>query len=231
MSAVVGSQQHDPDHHHHHTTVSKHRKKPQNLLGIFKPRHYISLVTAILLAASGMVSLEDLAFAAFTLIYMYFISKFAFPTLIPSGEPPILDQNNKLLGLYFLLAMVIGLLLPIAYILEGIFDGDKDGIKGAVQHVFLLSCQSVMEGLAFSHLFSTPIRVFVPVSYNSKRIFTVVEWLRAEFSKVGGGRLCIGRGLAMANLALWCYNLFGFLLPVYLPRAFKYYYSGYKAKD
>ncbi|RVX01867.1 hypothetical protein CK203_019504 [Vitis vinifera] len=75
-------------------------------------------------------------------------------------------------------------------------------------------------------------------SYPAKRIFTIVEWLRNEIGKVdeeyGGsaGRVYIGRALAIANMVLWCFNLFGFLLPVYLPRAFKKYYASFnKIKD
>lgn len=94
-----------------------------------------------------------------------------------------------------------------------------------------------MEGVAFSGRFSTPIRVFVPVSYNAKRIFTLMDWLESEFRKGGGGggsarRVYVGRILAAANMALWCFNLFAFLLPVYMPRAFKKYYAAYyKVKD
>lgn len=97
--------------------------------------------------------------------------------------------------------------------------------------------QVFMEGVAANDRFSTPIRVFVPVFFNSRRIFTLAEWLRDEFAKedkeYGGSvrRLLVGRGLAVANMALWSFNLFGFLLPVYLPRAFKRYYSLYKSKD
>lgn len=95
-----------------------------------------------------------------------------------------------------------------------------------------------MEGVAFSDKFSVPISVFVPVFYNSRRIFTIVEWLRNEIGKVDEeysgppGRIYMGRALAIANLVLWCFNLFGFLLPVYLPRAFKKYYASFnKIKD
>jgi len=48
------------------------------------------------------------------------------------------------------------------------------------------------------------------VFYNSRRIFTLVDWLRNEITKVeqdyGGStrRLHIGRALAVANLAFWC---------------------------
>ncbi|XP_077225780.1 uncharacterized protein LOC143858978 [Tasmannia lanceolata] len=142
----------------------------------------------------------------------------------------VFGQNNKVLGLYMWLAAFIGLFFPIGYILEGIFEGNKERIKAAAPHVFLLSSQVLMEGVTFAGRFSLPILVFVPVFYNSKRIFTIFEWLRSEFGKVDEEFGYIGRGLAIANLVLWCFNLFGFLLPVYLPRAMKIYY-GYKVKD
>ncbi|KAB1998409.1 hypothetical protein ES319_D12G087000v1 [Gossypium barbadense] len=71
--------------------------------------------------------------------------------------------------------------------------------------------------------------------YNT-RIFSLVDWLRCEFTKVdneyagSGKRVYVGRVLALANMGFWCFNLFGFLLPVYLPKAFKMYYSKTKVK-
>lgn len=200
-------------------------------------RHFNALAMVLVLSASGLISPEDFLFVLFSIIYMYFLSKIAFPKLQSSAEPTVFDPKNKLLLLYVSIGAIIGLFLPIAYIFQGIFEGDKEGIKAAAPHVFLLSSQVFMEGVAFSGRFSTPVRVFVPVFYNSRRIFTITEWLRNEFSKVNEGyggsarRLYIGRGLAIANMAFWCFNLFGFLLPVYLPRAFKRYYSDQKVKD
>ncbi|BFG23365.1 hypothetical protein CerSpe_096390 [Prunus speciosa] len=115
-------------------------------------------------------------------------------------------------------------------------EGDKQGIKAAAPHVFLLASQVFMDGVVFSDRFSTPIRVFVPVFYNSKRIFTLVEWLKNEFSKeevygASARRLYLGRMLAVANLAFWSLNLFGFLLLVHLPAAFKKYYSAHKESE
>ncbi|XP_057952840.1 uncharacterized protein LOC131146963 [Malania oleifera] len=197
-------------------------------------RQLNALAVVVVFSASGLVSLEDFAFVVFSVVYMYFISKAAFPNRTPSSEgSTVFDPKNKILRLYVLIGALVGLFLPIAYIFEGIFEGDKEGIKAAAPHVFLLSSQVFMEGLAFSDRFSIPIRVFVPVFYNSRRIFTIVEWLRTEIGKVdeeyGGSarRLYVGRALAVANMAFWCFNLFAFLLPVYLPKAFQKYYSGY----
>ncbi|KAE8077731.1 hypothetical protein FH972_016263 [Carpinus fangiana] len=209
--------------------------------GFLSFRQLNALAVIIIFSASGMVSPEDFAFVFFSLSYIYFMSKVAFPTLRPSKEPPaavFTTPEYKLLRLYVFVGAVIGLFLPIAYIFHGIFEGDKEGIKAATPHVFLLTSQVFMEGVAFSDRFSLPIRAFVPVCYNARRIFTIVDWLRSELvSKVdeeyGGSktRLYVGTGLAIANLAFWCFNLFGFLLPVYLPRAFKGYYLNKVIRD
>ncbi|KNA24299.1 hypothetical protein SOVF_017050 [Spinacia oleracea] len=189
----------------------------------------------VILGASGMVSLGDFGIFVFSTIYMCFLSKFAFPTnnsQDQAQQKPVFDPNSTILGLYILFAAVIGLFLPILYILYGILEGDKDGIKAAGPHVFLLTSQVFMEGVSVSDRFSLPIRVFIPVFFNSCRLITLKEWLIEEMLKVGedkyGGcyvRLCVGRVLAVANLVFWSYNLLGFLLPVYLPKAFKKYYS------
>lgn len=217
--------------HKSNTTTTPPRKA-----GFLSFRQLNCLAVVIVLSASGMVSLEDFAFVIFSLIYMYFISKVAFPTLQPSREPPVFNPQNKVLLLYVFIGAIIGLYAPIAYILEGILEGDKEGIKAAAPHVFLLASQVFMEGVAFRDRFSTPIRAFVPIFYNSRRIFTIVDWLRSEIYKINeehsgsDRRIYVGRVLAVANMAFWCFNLFGFLLPIYLPKVFKLYYSGHKEK-
>lgn len=226
--------QHESKQNDGPSTLSSSKKKT-HLSPIKRPvflsfRHLNCLAVVIILSATGLVCLEDMAFVLFSIIYMYFLSVVAFPKL-SSHEPPVFHAQKGLLSLYVFVGAIIGLFLPIAYIFEGIFEGDREAIKAAVPHLFLLASQVFMEGIAFSDRFSTPIRVFIPVCYNSMRIFALVEWLRNEFSKVneeyGGSprRIYIGRGLAIANMAFWCFNLFGFLLPVYLPKAFKRYYS------
>lgn len=216
------------------STAAAAAATPPHKAGFFSFRQLNSLAVIIVLSASGMVSPEDFAFVLFSFVYMYFISKVAFPITHPSNESSVFDPKNKVLGLYVMVGAVFGFFLPIAYIFEGIFEGDKEGIKAAAPHVFLLASQVFMEGVAFSDRFSTPIRAFVPVFYNTKRVFTLVDWLRSEVSKddeeYGGSarRLYVGRALAVANMGFWCFNLFGFLLPVYLPKAFKKYYSGNK---
>lgn len=200
-------------------------------------RHYIILAVIVLLSFSGMVRPQEFAFAIFTVIYMYFLSMFAFPVISNSTYPPIFTSKQlKLMGVYIIVTGIIGLIVPVAYVTEGFFLGDKESIKPAVPHLFLLLCQVFMEGVGFSDRFSLPIRVYVPVVYNSVRIFSLMEWLREEFSNGGDimvkssgssavVRIYVGRSIAVSNMVLWCFNLFGFLLPVWLPKIFKLYYS------
>lgn len=215
-------------------SLNKSTSTPQRKTSFLSFRQLNCLAVVVVLSASGMVSPEDFGFVLFSVIYMYFISKVAFPSHPSKEQPPIFTQQIKILKIYVFIGAIIGLYAPIAYILHGIYEGDKEGIKAATPHVFLLASQVFMEGVAFSNGFSSPIRAFVPVIYNSRRIFTIVDWFRDEISKVGEEhsgsykRIYAGRALAVANMAFWCFNLFGFLIPVYLPRVFKAYYSSQK---
>lgn len=183
----------------------------------------------IVRSATGMVSVEDLALVVFSLVYISFLSKVAFPALSPQPSPRVFCENNRLQSLYVLISGIISLVFPSAYIPEGMFQGHKEGFRAAALLAFLPANQIFTEGVAFYGGFSVPVFFL----YNSRRIFTVVEWLSA-FDKTGGnsGRLYVGRGLAIVNMAFWCFSLFGFLLPVFLPRVFKIYYSSaHKGQD
>ncbi|KAJ6358515.1 hypothetical protein OIU76_000263 [Salix suchowensis] len=105
-----------------------------------------SLAVMTVFAASGMVSPQDFAFVVFSIIYMYFLSKVAFPPINPPRDSLVFDPKNKILVLYVSAGAITGLFLPVAYIFEGIFEGDKEGIKAAAPHVFLLAAQVFMEG-------------------------------------------------------------------------------------
>ncbi|KAK8952196.1 hypothetical protein KSP39_PZI004861 [Platanthera zijinensis] len=203
-------------------------------------RQLNALTLSIVLAASGMVPTFDLAVSVLSLPYILFLSRFAFPPLRPSRSvsPPVFGAGNRLLAVHVTIGAILGLLLPIVYILDGLIEGDKEGIKTAVPHVFLLSIQVFMEGVTFSPQFSLPIRAFVPVFFNALRMLTIIDWASSEMLReaLAGGdqrselRLLAGRVLAVANLVFWSFNLFGFLLPVYLPRAFSIHY-GHKEKQ
>ncbi|KAM0938837.1 hypothetical protein DsansV1_C22g0172271 [Dioscorea sansibarensis] len=181
-----------------------------------------SLATVTILAGAGLVPASDLAFAVLSIPYTYFLSAIPFPSLTPGPAPSVFGDRNPILARYVFAGAIIGLFLPIIYILEGAFSGDRESVNSAAPHLFLLSFQVFMEGVTFWQGFSIPVRAFVPVAFNSRRLFSIADWLRSELGKEGlGFRLIAGKVLAIANLVMWAFNLFGFLLPVYLPRALK----------
>ncbi|KAF7813143.1 plant/K24M7-17 protein [Senna tora] len=224
----------NPNHPHKNpqipTTTASQIKA--NLLSF---SHLNALSAALILASTGLVPLQDLLFVLFSLLYLPIISHLAFPSKPHTTYPKPLNNTTKLFSLYIAIGAIVGLYAPIAYLLEGTYEGDKEGIKAATPHLFLLASQVVMEGVVFTEGFSPPTRAFVPVFYNSRRIFSIVDWIRREMGDgdrgdVSGRRVVVGRMLAVGNMVFWCYNLFGFLLPVYLPRVFKVYHSVHKEK-
>nr|AND01194.1 hypothetical protein [Linum usitatissimum] len=187
---------------------------------LLNPIQIFCLVISILLAGTSSVTLHHPLFVIFSAAYAYFLSKISFP-LNSTPNDSVFSRSNKLLSNYVLVGGVVGLFLPAAYIL---LSGESVRLAAA-PHLFLLASQVFMEGVSFAVGVSVPVRAFVPVFYNSRRIFSILEWIEFEFRESGGGGGILGKVLAVANLGFWGYNLFGFLLPVYLPRVFRRYYG------
>lgn len=213
-------------------------QKTRSLLGTLSFTQLYVLVLIVVFSASGLVCLEDVTFVLLSCVYIFIVSKVAFPDI--SGTSRVRAYGKtRLFTLYVGTGGVVGLLLPLAYIFGGFVEGDKKGVEAAAPHVFLLSCQVFLEGLSYALEFSLPGRAMVPVFYNTKRIFTILDWLRADFWKQTADLdlpssssssaavlwLRFGWALAVANLVFWSFNLFCFLIPVYLPKAFRIYHQ------
>ncbi|XP_031477555.1 uncharacterized protein LOC116248734 [Nymphaea colorata] len=200
-------------------------------------RQLNAFAVIVVLAFGGLVSISDVTFLLFSFAYTTFIARFAFPPRVDHLRAPgVFKQGSKLLGLYVALGALIGIVAPVVYLAEGVVDGDREGVKAAAPHLFLLCSQVLVEGWVDSGRYSPAARSFVPVYYNARRVSAVYDWVVAELQKGLGHvrsplRLHIGRALAVANLGFWCFNLFFFLLPVYLPRVMKLYYLGDAAED
>ncbi|KAF3319778.1 hypothetical protein FCM35_KLT21967 [Carex littledalei] len=183
-------------------------------------QHLISLAIVLIFAATSTVSLLDIAFVLLSNPYLLLLSTITFPPS-PSPPPPIFSaQEKRLLAFYVSIGGLVGLLLPLLQILHSLVVRDTDSISVTAPHLFLLSAQIFLEGVSFGYDFSLPARAAVPIIYNTKRLFTIADWVRHE---VGGG-VTVGCVIALANMVFWGFNLLGFLLPVYLPRALKLYY-------
>ncbi|CAE6236380.1 unnamed protein product [Arabidopsis arenosa] len=238
MSGGVGPTYNDitlPKEEEHQTQTSTiSTGKPA---GFFSFRQLNILAIILVLSASGLVTIQDFIFTILTLIYFFVLSKLIFPPHNnPNRDAPLTSSTNKIFRIYVTSAGIIGLIIPICYIFEGIVEDDKNGVSAAAPHVFLLASQVFMEGLASMFGFSAPARILVPIVYNARRVLTLVEWIMSEFSREDGTgtvtvsvrRIYAGKVLAAVNLGIWSFNLFGVLIPVYLPRAFKRYYGSDK---
>ncbi|KAM1082880.1 hypothetical protein EV1_021193 [Malus domestica] len=196
----------------------------------------LQLVAFIMVfSVSGLVPLFDLIFPAFASAYLLALSRLAFPSHGPvSSSSREIFQGSRFFRFYVVVGTTIGLFLPLAYVLGGFARGDEHAVRSATPHLFLLSFQilteNVISGLS---LFSPPVRALVPLLYTVRRIFVILDWMKdvwlnktlpanAQFKDVAW--FWFGRSLSIANFIYFSINLFGFLIPRFLPRAFERYF-------
>nr|XP_043623558.1 uncharacterized protein LOC122595284 [Erigeron canadensis] len=220
------------------TTVGQKRQRVNSVMGGAMGSLRVielQLVAFIMVfSASGLVPLFDLAFPVFTTVYLFALSRLAFPCRATSVTLNEIFHGNRLFRAYVILGTTVGLFLPLAYVLGGFARGEEHSLQSATPHLFLLSCQilteNVISGLS---LFSPPVRALVPMLYTVRRIFVILDWVHdAWFNKTLSPNAAIedvawfwfGRGLAAANLAYYSINLFVFLIPKFLPKAFDQYF-------
>ncbi|CAJ1937763.1 unnamed protein product [Sphenostylis stenocarpa] len=194
----------------------------------------LQLVAFVLVfSASGLVPLLDLAYSGLISIYLILLARFAFPSH-GCGPGPIFDGSG-LFRVYVVVGTVVGLFLPLAYVLGGFGRGDKHAVRATSPHLFLLSFQILTENVISSFsLFSPPVRAMVPLMYTVRRIFVDIDWIHDVWlnqTLLTNAHLkdkawfWFGRVLAVANLVYFSMNLFGFLIPRFLPRAFMKYFQ------
>ncbi|GAB4850470.1 hypothetical protein Ancab_029776 [Ancistrocladus abbreviatus] len=197
----------------------------------------LQLVAFIMVfSASGLVPLLDLVFPALASVYIMALSRFVFPAhgkgVRDSRE---IFQGSRLFRMYVILGTMVGLFLPLAYVLGGFARTDDHAVQSATPHLFLLSFQILTENIISGwSLFSPPVRALVPLLYTVRRIFVIIDWIQdvwvnktlpanADIKDVAW--FWFGRGLAVANLVYFSVNLFCFLIPRFLPKAFEVYFK------
>ncbi|GLJ13191.1 hypothetical protein SUGI_0207140 [Cryptomeria japonica] len=232
------------------STEDKKEKPEQNSVigGVMGSLRVIELqlVAFILVfSASGLVSLFDIGFPVFLSLYLLALSRWAFPGYRKPGRGSSIEvfHGSRMFQLYVIIGTTVGLFLPLAYILGGFARGDQAAVKSATPHLFLLSFQILSENIISGmSIFSPPVRALAPLLYTGRRLFAILDWSYATFNKSKVPEnpriqdvawLWFGRGLAIANLLYFTINLFCFLIPRFLPRAFERYFqerTEYKAK-
>jgi len=188
----------------------------------------------IVFSASGLVPIVDLVFPVFLSLYAFLLSSVVFPNY---GNPASLQvfKGNRLFQVYVVLGTVIGLFLPLAYVLGGFARNDQESVRAATPHLFLLSFQVLSENLISGlNIFSVPVRALLPILYSMRRLFSLNGWVINTWlnTKIADDIriqdetwIWFGRALSAANAIYYTINLFGFLIPMFLPRAFESYFE------
>ncbi|KAJ9554570.1 hypothetical protein OSB04_018615 [Centaurea solstitialis] len=185
-------------------------------------------------SAIGLVPLFDLLFPAFITAYLLILSRLAFPGSSNRNKEEIVQGSAMLRG-HAVMGTVIGLFLPLAYVLGGYARGDEQAVGLAAPQLFLLSFQILTENVISAlSLFSAPVRALVPMLYTVRRLFVILDWIQhvllnkslntdAHIQDIAW--YWFGISLAVANLAYFSINIFAFLIPRFLPNAFEQYFK------
>ncbi|XP_042504649.1 uncharacterized protein LOC122081543 [Macadamia integrifolia] len=222
-------------------TQAEHRVQQQQwgVMGSLRVIELQLVAFIMVFSASGLVPLFDLLFPAFISAYLLALSRFVFVAhgqgrRTTVGESPEIIKGSRLFRLYVMSGTTIGLFLPLAYVLGGFARGDDHAVRSATPHLFLLSFQILTENIISGlSLFSPPVRALVPLLYTTRRILVIVDWIddvwfnkrlpaNAQFQDVAW--FWFGKVLAVANFVYFSINLFGFLIPRFLPKAFEIYF-------
>ncbi|KAL7539468.1 hypothetical protein ACHAXR_009320 [Thalassiosira sp. AJA248-18] len=158
------------------------------------------------------------------------------PSLPSKGHVPNLITNplgasltsSRVYRTWLRVGALLGILLP-AIILTQLFLGSKNlaimqmtdwihvgSSVGEVKKIvggpmFLLCCQALTEAVARTALLPLPIRILIPVSYNTLRLPSLQAW---AFPAAAAALPKSFQVLGIANLLYWYANLFLFLIPV-----------------
>ncbi|XP_057529659.1 uncharacterized protein LOC130808204 [Amaranthus tricolor] len=211
-------------------------KSPMGVMGSLRVIELQLVAFIMVFSVSGLVPLSDIIFPAFVSTYIIGLSRFAFPSYSSlSSHSREIFQGSRLFRSYVILGTIVGLFLPLAYVLGGFARGDNHAVRSATPPLFLLSSQILTENIISGlSLFSPPVRAVVPLLYTGQRIFVIVEWmqdvwlrktLHVNASVQDVAWYWFGRILAVGNLLYFSINLFCFLIPRFLPRAFERYFS------
>lgn len=151
------------------------------VMGSFRVIELQLVAFIVVFSASGLVPILDLAFPVFISIYAFVLSSFVFPNY---GKVESLQvfKGNRLFQLYVVLGTVLGLFLPLAYVLGGFARGDQTSVRAATPHLFLLSFQVLSENLISGlNIFSLPVRALLPILYSMRRLFSLSGWVTATW--------------------------------------------------
>lgn len=214
---------------------------PKGLMGSIRTIELQLVAFIVVFSASGLVPVGDLLFPVFVTPYLYILSRFVFPTINKEGIRLEVFHGSRMFELYVVLGTALGLFFPLAYVLGGFARGDQHAVRASTPHLFLLSVQILSENLVSNlAIWSPPVRAFLAAIYNTRRIFSLADWVYDAFYYAPPPEfprfrdlawMWFGRGLASANLIYFIINIFCFILPRFIPRAFERYFQAKAAHE
>ncbi len=196
------------------------------VLGLITPNHILSVtfISAYLLGL-GFVASSPKSLDNMNPMVRSIPPQGHVPALLsnPLGS---LISNNPNYTTWLRLGVVFGYVAPLLYIIQTILDGRQHLSEMIATNLFLLSCQITTEDVSRKVLTPLPIRILIPLIYNSLRLGPLYDWVLcwSDMSQ-------IGRVLAVGNFVYWGVNLFMFLIPVAAMKYMRAYFYAVEAEE
>ncbi len=125
------------------------------------------------------------------------------------------------------IGVVLGYVAPIVYVVTTILNGQQILSETIATNIFLLCCQITTEDVSKKVLTPLPIRVLIPLIYNTVRLGSLYDWVFVCWNDMNQ----IGKILAVGNFVYWGVNLFLFLIPVATMKYMRAYFYSVEAEE
>lgn len=158
----------------------------------------------------------------------------------PQGHVPVMVANplgplvskSLFYQRWLLCGVVCGYIFPVVTVAMPYIRGcdlslHVSYLRHVVTSIFLLSIQMATEAIGKQLLLPLPLRIFIPVSYNSIRMVPLYQWIMVGWK----GMVLWERVLSLVNFLYWGANLFGFLIPVASMKYFKSHFLAVEAQE
>ena len=122
--------------------------------------------------------------------------------------------------------VIFGYVMPFLYLFKTVLAGHKHLSETIASNVFLISCQIMTEEMSRKVLTPLPIRILIPLIYNSLRMGPLYEWVLCWSTMSKYGKI-----LSLVNFLYWGMNLFLFLIPIASMKYMRSYFFCVEAEE
>ena len=195
------------------------------VLGLIKPNHFLTVVfMSGYLIALGLLSSSPKSVENMNPILWSMPPQGHVPSLLSNPLGSIGNSQNYFSWLR--IGVVFGYVTPFIYLFQTILAGHKHLSETIASNIFLMSCQIMTEGMARKVLTPLPIRILIPLIYNSLRMGPLYQWMMCWSTMSNFGKI-----LSVTNFVYWGANLFLFLIPIASLRYMRSYFFCVEAEE